>query len=248
MEHVAGWTAFFAFVAAAATLLGGLIITLPARLGERRLNHLIAFGAGYMLAAVFVSMMPESFELAPNAAMWILIGYILAHLFEHTFTPHFHFGEETHTEHLVDPGVSTTALVGLALHSFFDGVAISSGFLVTFSLGVFIALAVILHKIPEGVTIASVMLAAGGSRRRALIATAVLAASTLVGAFLMNRLAGFTGIALAISSGIALYVAATDLIPELNQRGEKGYSVSALFGVLLYFGVFWLLRTFGLHS
>ena len=117
-----------------------------------------------------------------------------------------------------------------------------------FSLGVFIALAVILHKIPEGVTIASVMVAAGGSKRRALIATGILAIATLGGALLMSRLAAFTGIALAISSGIALYVAATDLIPELNQRREKGYSVSALLGVVLYFGVFWLLRTLGLHS
>ena len=91
----------------------------------------------------------------------------LAHLFEHTFTTHFHFGEETHTEHHVSPAVSMSALVGLSLHAFFDGVAISSGFLVTPALGVLIALAVVLHKVPEGVTIASLMLAAGRTRRTA---------------------------------------------------------------------------------
>lgn len=242
------WSTLFAAIAAVATLLGGLVITLPARLGERRLNHLIAFGAAYMLAAAFVSMMPESFELSARAPFWILGGYVLAHLFEHTFTPHFHFGEETHTEHMLAPSVSTTALVGLALHSFFDGVAISTGFLVTVPLGVFIALAVILHKIPEGVTIASVMIAAGGSKQRALAASGVLAVATLAGSLLMNQFSPHKGAALAISCGIAIYVAATDLIPEMNKRREKDYSVSALFGLALYFCLFWLMRTAGLHS
>jgi len=241
------WTLIFAMFAAAATLLGGLIITLPARLGERRLHHLIAFGAGYMLAATFVSMMPESFELSARAPIWILVGYALAHLFEHTFTSHFHFGEETHHEHAIRSGVSVSALVGLGLHSVFDGVAISTGFLVSVPLGLFIALAVILHKIPEGVTIASVVLAAGQSRRRALGAAGILAVATLVGALVMNQLSAYKGPALAISCGIALYVAATDLIPELNQRRERDYSVSALLGVVLYFLVVWLTRVSGLH-
>ena len=124
------WTAVFALVAALATFLGGVTATLPGRLSRARLSHLIAFGAGYILAAALVSLLPESLELFDDAPLYILGGYMLAHLFEHTFTSHFHFGEETHTEHVVDPSVGTSALVGLGLHSFFDGVAIASGFLV----------------------------------------------------------------------------------------------------------------------
>jgi zinc and cadmium transporter len=240
-------TVTFALIAAAATMLGGAVVVLPGKLGRHRLSHLIAFGAGFMLAAAFVSMVPESLELSENAPFWILGGYVLAHLFEHTFTPHFHFGEETHTEHAIQPGVSTSALVGLALHALFDGVAISVGFMVTPSLGVFIALAVIFHKVPEGVTIASVMLAAGRSRRGAVNATAMLAVATVLGALAMSALVPFRGIALALSCGISVYVAATDLIPELNQQRERSYSVSALVGVALYFGVNWLMHASGLH-
>lgn len=243
-----GWTFFFALIAAGAVMLGGVIITMPARLGERRLNHLIAFGAGFMLGAAFVSMIPEAFELSRRAPLWILVGYVLAHLFEHAFTPHFHFGEETHAEHVVAPGVSTSALVGLSLHAFFDGVAISAGFLVSPELGVFIALAVILHKIPEGVTIASVMVAAGGGKARARGSTALLAIATVAGALLMSVQASHRALALGLSSGIAVYVAATDLIPEINKRHEKEFSVSALLGVAFYFGVYWLLRAAGLHG
>jgi len=224
------------------------VATLPGRLSKRRLSHIIAFGAGYILAAALVTLLPESLELAASAPLWVLAGYALAHLCEHTFTSHFHFGEETHTEHFIAPRVSTTALVGLSLHAFFDGVAISSGFLVTPALGVLIALAVVLHKVPEGVTISSLMLAAGRTRRSARQAAMLLAAATLLGAACMSVLGqDLKGIGLALSCGIALYVAATDLMPEINQHPEGRYSLSALAGVLLYFGVHSLMRHVGLH-
>jgi zinc transporter ZupT len=242
------WTALFAVIAALATFLGGMVATLPGRLSRARLSHLIAFGAGYILAAALVSLLPESLELVDDAPLYVLAGYILAHLFEHTFTSHFHFGEETHHEHVVDPAVAMSAVVGLGLHSFFDGVAIASGFLVTPSLGILIALAVILHKVPEGVTISSLMLASGRSRRSALQAAGLLAVATIFGAFGMAFLGeGVKGVGLALSCGIALYVAATDLIPEFNQEKERVYSLSALAGVVLYFGVHAMTRRFGIH-
>ena len=241
------WTLLFALIAAVATVIGGLIVTTPGRLSRHVLSHLIAFGAGFMLGASFVSMVPESLHLSSRAPLWILAGYALAHLFEHAFTSHFHFGEETHHEHLVDPAVSTSALVGLALHALFDGVSISTGFLVSPALGLMIALAVILHKVPEGVTIASVMVAAGRSRRSALASTGLLALATILGAAVMLRLDAVKGPALAISAGVAIYVAATDLIPELNQQRERRYSVSALVGIVLYFGVKWLSGALDLH-
>jgi ZIP family zinc transporter/zinc and cadmium transporter len=246
--NAALWTALFAVIAAAATAAGGVIATLPGRLSRQRLSHMIAFGAGYILAAALVSLMPESIELVANAPLWIFAGYALAHLFEHTFTSHFHFGEETHKEHAVAPGVGMTALVGLALHAFFDGVAIASGFMVTPSLGILVSLAVVLHKLPEGVTISSLMLASGRSRRVAVYAAVLLAASTLAGSALMSVVGiGLKGIGLAISCGIALYVAATDLMPEFNQHPERGYSVTALVGVLLYFGIHSLMGRLGIH-
>jgi zinc and cadmium transporter len=242
------WTALFAVIAALATFAGGFVATLPGRLSRAQLSHLIAFGAGYILAAALVSLLPESLRMLDDAPFYVLAGYVLAHLFEHTFTSHFHFGEETHTEHMVDPAVSMTALVGLLLHSFFDGVAIASGFLVTPSLGVLIALAVILHKVPEGVTISSLMMAAGRTRKSARRGASLLALATLAGAALMAFLGeGVKGVGLSLSCGIALYVAATDLIPEFNQEGRRVYSLSALAGVVLYFAVHAVTSRLGIH-
>ena len=94
----------------------------------------------------------------------VLIGYLVVHLTQHTLTPHFHFGEETHHEEMVSKGIGYLALVGLLPHSFFDGVAIGSGFLGNRALGIFLIFtAVALHKVPTGVSLASVMLASGSS-------------------------------------------------------------------------------------
>src|SRR5689334_25353915 len=106
-----------------------------------------------MLAVAIVELLPAALSRGGNLAPGlVLAGYLAVHLTQHTVTPHFHFGEETHHVHAV---AGTSALVGLLLHTLFDGVAIASGFLVRPSLGVLLFLAILLHKLPEGVTISS---------------------------------------------------------------------------------------------
>ena len=87
-----------------------------------------------------------------SAALVILIGYLLVHLTQHTLAPHFHFGEEVHH---VSKMVSFSALAGLMLHTFVDGVAIASGFGVSHALGMLVFIAILLHKLPEGLAISS---------------------------------------------------------------------------------------------
>src|SRR5579872_6478229 len=145
--------------AAAANVFGGAIIV--QRNWERRyLRYFVALGAGFMLATSLVEMVPESIELrGRTAALLILLGYLIIHFFEHTVTPHFHFGEETHHDEFVHWHKGYSVLIGLVIHTFFDGIAIASGFLVTSWLGWLVFFAIFLHKIPEGFTMSSVMLA-----------------------------------------------------------------------------------------
>ena len=84
-----------------------------------------------MLAVALLAIVPHALEPGPDAALWILAGYLLVHLTQHVFTHHFHFGEETHDHAMVGRWVGITALLGLLLHTFFDGVAIASGFSVS---------------------------------------------------------------------------------------------------------------------
>jgi zinc and cadmium transporter len=175
----------------------------------------------------FIEIIPESVHLGGEGALlYVLIGYFLVHLFEHTLAPHFHFGEETHTEEFRHQHARTTILLGLSIHTFFDGVAIAAGFLVSTWLGAVIFIAVFLHKLPEGFTVASVVLASGESRRNAILAAASLGAATLLGVLLTSLLQGELKYALPLSGGVTVYVAATDLLPEVNR--EPGWRTALL--------------------
>lgn len=221
--------------AAVANAFGGVIIV--QKHWERRyLRYFVALGSGFMLATSLVEMVPQSLRLNPDyAAYFILLGYLLVHFFEHTLAPHFHFGEEVHQEEFVYAHRGYSVVFGLLIHTFFDGIAIASGFLVSHWLGWIIFLAVFLHKIPEGFTVASVMLASGRSRRVALAAAALLGAATLAGVLLMIGLRAGVGAGLPLSAGVTIYVAASDLIPEVNKEPGVKMALVVFLGVALLF-------------
>jgi zinc transporter ZupT len=199
----------------------------------------LAFGAGFMLAVAVLGVLPEVIRDSPDAAIFVLLGYLAVHLAQHVVTPHFHFGEETHR---VSASAGMSALLGLSLHTFFDGVAIASGFLVSGQLGVLLFLAVLLHKLPEGVTIASVMVAGGQSRGRALGGAVALGAATVLGVLLTEQVAPLARHGLAISAGVTLYVAASNLVPEFQAK-RGGFTAAAFFGgALAFFAAERLLR------
>jgi len=231
----------FAAVAAAADLAGALLVVRAHRKGLAPLRYFVAAGAGFMLAAAFVRMLPESAQV-PHAFLFVLVGYFGVHLFEHTVAPHFHFGEEVHPEALLDPAAGYLALLGLGVHTLFDGVAIAAGFMIAPSLGVLLSIAVFLHKVPEGFTIASIMLAGGHSRAAAVGAGAMLGVLTLAGAVLTSFVAErHVGYALALSAGVTIYVAASDLIPEVNREGGPALAWTVFGGLVLFAVADWLL-------
>jgi zinc and cadmium transporter len=219
--------------AAAANILGGLFI-LHREWSRQYLKYFLALGAGFMLAAAILEILPEAVSMTGNVAyFFVLVGYFIVHFFEHTLAPHFHFGEETHVEHFVPEHAGISALLGLSIHTFFDGVAIASGFLVSGWLGGVIFVAIFLHKIPEGFTVASLMLASGQSRRTAVLAAIWLGVATVTGVLLMGLVHSEIGYALPISAGVTLYVAATDLIPEVNREPDTRMALLVFLGVSL---------------
>jgi zinc and cadmium transporter len=216
----------FALAAALGNVVGALVVVRHLRQGLRLIEGCLAFGAGFMLAVTLLGVLPEVFRESSAAPLYVLAGYLAVHLAQHVFTPHFHFGEETHT---LSRSAGHTALLGLMLHTFFDGVAIASGFLVSGRLGLLLFLAVLLHKLPEGVTIASVLVAGGQSQRRAVAGAAAIGAATLLGFLLTEQLSSLAQYGLAISGGVTLYVAASNLVPEVQSK-RGGFAALAFFG------------------
>ena len=217
--------------AALANGLGGAVVV--QKDWERRyLRYFVALGAGFMLGTVMLEMLPESIALAgPKAPMLILAGYFLVHFFEHTVTAHFHFGEETHAEEFAERHRGYSALFGLVIHTFFDGIAIASGFLISGWLGWIIFMAVILHKVPEGFTASSIMLASGRSKAVAWAASGVLGLATMAGVLTMTFFTRSLTAGLPLSAGVTLYVAASDLIPEVNKEPGIRIALVVFLGV-----------------
>lgn len=244
-----------------ANVLGGWLLARPSGVARdgHLLRYLVALGAGFMLAAIFIEILPEVVRLwaqgaasaevghAVLGAMTLLLaGYLLVHLFEHTVAPHFHFGAETHTEAMLPPAAAYTAIGALSIHTFFDGVSVAAAFLVGTKVGLLVFLAILLHKVPEGFTAASIMLASGRSARQALWATLVVGAATLCGVVGVAALqaGGGTAVlyALPFSAGVTLYVAASDLIPEVNHMERKNPVVSiVVFAGVAFFYIMHLL-------
>ncbi len=247
---------FFGIIVALANVLGGLILfpTGIYKHYKKLLKYLLALGAGFMLAVTFVEIVPKTITIwqtnknLPSIGEYLylpmvllLAGYLLTQFFEHTIAPHFHLGEEVHSDHLISTKSVYTAIGGLLIHTFFDGVSISAAAQVDSRVGILMFVAVLLHKFPEGFTIASMVLAAGKGFREVLIATSIVGLTTLLGVlgfyFIGTNIESSVAYALPLAAGITLYVAASDLIPEVNHHGGKNplVSLSVFAGVAMFF-------------
>lgn len=253
MEFASIQLLIFGLLAALGNVLGGLIL-FPGRLHERyksTLKYLLALGAGFMLAVTFFEILPKTILIwqakEPSddnlylPMLLLLVGYLLTQFFEHTIAPHFHLGEEVHADSSLSISSAYTGVGGLLIHTFFDGVSIAAASQIDVKVGFLVFIAVFLHKFPEGFTIGSMLLAAGKGFREVLIATSVIGAATLAGvlvfAFIGASFESSIAYALPLASGVTLYVAASDLIPEVNHHGGKRplVSISVFAGVALFF-------------
>jgi len=223
----------YTLLAAVANVAGAAAVAWRSKWSMPALEKLIALSAGFMVSVAILDLAPEAIEQhGAAAAPLILVGFLLVHLTQHTLVPHFHFGEEVHE---VTKAVSVSALAGLLLHTFIDGVAITSGFEVRAALGFLVFIAILLHKLPEGVAISSIFLASGSSRRRALLAGASLGLATIIGGLTTSVIAPLRHYGLALAAGVSLYVGASNLVPEFQAKRDWRLQGSFFAGCFLYF-------------
>ena len=249
----------FGVLASAANILGGLIL-FPSKLHSNyrnALRYVLALGAGFMLSVTLLEIFPEtirlwissvsSAEVLYKPMLLVIAGYLLTQFFEHTIAPHFHLGEEIHCEDeehdhaALSTKVVYTAVAGLFVHAFFDGISIAAAAEVNAQVGLLVFIAIFLHKFPEGFTIGSMVLAANKGWTQVFATTTLVGAATLLGVmviYLAGDIFGLTvAYALPLAGGVALYVSASDLIPEVNHHGGRKTLVplSVFAGVALFF-------------
>jgi ZIP family zinc transporter/zinc and cadmium transporter len=191
-----------------------------------------------MISVALTQLVPEALERGGTSAPIIMLaGYLAVHFTQHTLTTHFHFGEETHS---VTTAISMSALAGLLMHTFVDGVAIAAGFTVGPELGTLVFIGVVLHKLPEGLAIASLFLAAGQPPRIAVAAAGALGMTTLLGVLATDLVQPLADNGLPLAAGVTLYVAASNLVPEFQSK--RGWSLALyFFGGCAFFTLAWLI-------
>lgn len=221
----------YALIAALANVIGAALVTCGPVRRARLLDALLAFSAAFLIGVSLLDILPQALSEGGARAAWVVLaGYVLVHFSQHVLVPHFHFGEEVHA---VTARVGISALLGLLLHTFVDGMAIASGYRVNTRLGALVAAAVTLHKVPEGVAIASLFIKAGWSARAALSAAIALGIATLFGALLTLSTAALQSIGLALSAGVTLYVGASNLVPEFQGKRDPVLPIAFLLGILV---------------
>lgn len=248
-------------IAGLANVLGGYLSLIKKEISRRFLIYSIAVGAGFILSRAFLGMVPEVInQNIPFGAALILVGYFVTYVIENIFASHAHEDDIHHhgliealheSEPLVSGPASWACLTGLVIHTFFDGASIVSSFNIDYSSGVLMFFAVIMHKLPEGFSISSIMLAAGKSRWVSFFTSLLLMFSTFFGAVItfwfgiINK--EHSTAILALSTGSFIFVGASNLIPA-TQKGEYRTAVLfSLLGVGLYYLTAHLLSISGLH-
>jgi ZIP family zinc transporter len=227
-----------------ATLVGGAVAVRP---GDR-LHLVLGLSAGLLLGLVSFELLPEVFELAgrdrvggvPAVMLAFVAGFLLLHAIERAIAVHPAHEEEYDQHAHAHPTTGWLGGLFLCVHSLLDGAAIGLGFQNSPELGASVAVAVLAHRLADGINTVTVMLLAGHSRRRAVgLLLAVAAAPVLgtAGSLLITPSDRLTGLYLAYFAGFLLYLATADILPEAHARHPSGLTLASTVGGL---GLIWL--------
>lgn len=214
-----------------ACLFGGVLSLLLAgwlafRLPPAGLGRMVAFAAGTMLAAALLDILPEAFSLAASqpellfaTVLAALVGFFL--LERAALWRHAHPESDAHS-HAATQGAAWAVLLGDGVHNFVDGVLLAAAFLADPWLGVTTTLAVVAHEVPQELGDFVLLLSAGWSKRKALLANGASSLASVLGGVVgwaaLDGAQGALPYALAVAAGSFLYIAVADLMPLLHQR------------------------------
>ncbi len=205
------------------------------------ITYIISFSSGIFLGNVFIHIFPKIYSPTLKTVLfdpflYVLLGILLYFIIEKFFRwMHCHRGtEQNHKHHL-----SFMNIVGDSIHNFMDGIAIASAYLIDTNLGILVTLSVALHEVPQEISDFGVLLFSGLSFRKALMWNFVGSLSAIFGGVLVifgkNFILEYSAVLLALIGGGFLYIALSDLIPEIHKESHTKQSIIQI--GLIFFGI-----------
>jgi len=227
--------------------LGGIYaLSLKEKTLHRILLVLVAFSAGSILGAAYFDLLPEAIELVEESVVfiYITIGFISFFFLERFIYWYHGHGHEADisaeiTDRAATKGFAYLNLIGDGIHNFVDGMVIAASFLIGFSVGLATTVAVIFHELPQEMGDYGILVYGGFKRGRALLLNFVVALMVILGGisavFFIETVEALSGLLIAFAAGGFIYLAASELIPELHR--EKSFKKSALQFVIFILGI-----------
>ena len=221
-----------------ANLIGSVLVVATQNSSQKRLFIFTSLAAGFLFAITIIELIPTSLSTSEENVSFIVSGFVFMYLLHHIVGKHSHSGDEiqqpSHYNSL--KGI----FFGMLVHSFFDGIAVASGFEIDIETGVLIFISIFLHKIPDGLTMSSISLMYNSSRKKALLAGIYLCVSTLIGVFTVFSLQTLTiwnkliSVGFGFSGGVLLFVS-IELLSSIQQKDNRKNFVLVVIGIMLVF-------------
>lgn len=237
----------FNFLGSFVSLTGGILLLVKKNITQRLTPLLVAFAAGSMLAVSFFDLLPEALKGASDEGfttdtifLITLVGIVSFFLIERFILwSHHHHGSEVEETHPTVP----LLIIGDSIHNFLDGVTIAATFLVSIPLGIMTTFAVGVHEIPQEIGDFATLLHEGLSRKSVLMVNIFSALISFLGAllayFLLQTITGVTPLLLGFAAGNFLYIASSDLIPEIHRVYKREKAIEQTFFFILGIVIIW---------
>jgi len=233
---------FWALIGSVFSLIGGIALISNKKLREKMVRYGLPFGAGALLAAAFLGVLPEAIEGSDlHAALMYALGGFLGFFVLERLLSWFHHHELHHHENVDGKRGKVhqwLVIVGDTLHNAIDGVAIGAAFLVDPAAGIGTALAVAAHEIPQEIGDFGILLGKGMRPYKVVLVNVFSALATVVTALATYTFGGIADFnpapLLAVAAGFFIYIAASDIIPDIHEKPRREGNVQA---VILLVGV-----------
>lgn len=242
--HELAWILLSTLMVSLISIFGIFFVTLKEEMFKRVLLLFVSFASGTMLGAAFLELIPESLSASSETVfIAILVGILAFFILEKSLWRHCHEREcAIHTFAYLN-------LLGDSVHNFVDGAIIAASFLVppvpNLSLGLATTLAVIAHEIPQEIGDFSILIYGGFSRVKALLYNFVTASIAIFAAVLTYFASAYFSnleYLLAFAAGGFIYIATTDLIPELHKERDLSKSVAQFILLSLGMALMWIMK------
>ncbi len=245
-----GYILLFTFIGSIGSLIGGMILLTKEKFASKISHFLSAFAAGALLGTAFFDLLPEGFEEAEhifkdsgteiNIFFWTLVGFLTFFVLERAIHwSHHHQSEEEKSHTKGSKSIVPLVIIGDSVHNFLDGIIIASTFLVSIPLGIMTSLAVAAHEIPQEIGDFGILIHRGVKRAKVLwlniLSASVAFAGAILAYFTFESVQNLIPVFLSLAAGFFIYIAASDLIPEIHNEEKK--SVALAETLLLILGI-----------